>query len=116
MLEISVKSNTSKTLRNNKSSLIKQQDSVKNNNKRRKIDYVKHFLLPGMKSIRITKLKTRWISPFSIFPCSDLGTDNYTNTSLSISISCTNNICICILRSFHVQLKNGLLDNLTAIG
>ena len=53
---------------------MKQQDSVKKDNERRKIYHVKHFLLPGVKSIRITKIENKVdFPPFPFVPYSDCG-------------------------------------------
>ena len=63
---------------------MKQQESVKKNNERRRIDYAKHFLLPGVKSVRITKIENNVdFSSFPFVPYSDVGTDNCANTSFS---------------------------------
>ena len=64
--------------------MIKQQDSVKKGNERRKIDYVKHFLLPGVRSIRITKIENKVdFPPFPFVLYSDVGTYNCANAFLS---------------------------------
>ena len=45
---------------------------------------MKHFLLPGVKSVRITKIENNVDFPsFPFVPYSDVGTDNCANTSLS---------------------------------
>ena len=45
---------------------------------------MKHFLLPGVKSVRITKIENSVDSPsFPFVPYSDVGTDNCANTYLS---------------------------------
>ena len=70
-------------MRNDNNSSIKQQDSVKKDNKWRNIDYVKHFLLPGLKSIRISKIEKKAdFPPFPLAPYSDVGIDNCANISI----------------------------------
>ena len=45
---------------------------------------MKHFLLPGVKSVRIAKIENNVGFPsFPFVPYSDVGTDNCANTSLS---------------------------------
>ena len=54
---------------------------MKKGNKRRKIDHVKHFLLPGIKSIRMTKIENKiYFSPIPFVPYSDVGNYNCANT------------------------------------
>ena len=72
---------------------------------------MKHFLLLGVKSVRITKIENNVDFPsFPFVPYSDVGTDNCANTSLS-SDSAKLKLSRCY-NHVNLKIRSGLIKKI----